>query len=188
MAGPDELLAWLNAKTESNLDSIEDDRLSRTICFYLVNLTGQAELAAKIKTGKKQVDKSSNYQLAKSLLGCLDCAFPCKIVNLVEGSREAIVSLLQTLVDLDRAGNDDDDDNGEFSLDNLLDALQEDLVGKLRDARDFRDQMDALARERDFYFDKLHRIALAANAYPPETVGAIKKLISSAPNDFLPVE
>jgi hypothetical protein len=104
--------------------------------------------------------------------------------KLVGGDRDEIANLLQTLSNLDHNGSDDD----ELSLDHLLDALQEDLLDKLRASRDFSDEMDIVARERDFYFDKLRRISEAALSYPPESVSLVTRIVDLTPKDFQPVE
>jgi hypothetical protein len=181
----DGLVQWLREKTGLKIDSLGDPHLSGAVCFYLVNLTGQSDLAAKIRPGDKPIDISGNYQLAKALLGTMNCPFPSSVGKLVDGNEEELATLLQTLASLPQGDNEDNDDD-EPSLDNFLDALQGDLLAKLRASREFRDEMDAVAQERDFYFDKLRRITEVAQAYPPDSVAVVTRVIRLPAKDFEP--
>jgi hypothetical protein len=44
--------------------------------------------------------------------------------------------------------------------------------------------MDSVARERDFYFDKLKRILQAALPFPPASVEHVTNIIEISPKDF----
>jgi hypothetical protein len=173
------LLSWLNAHANSPVSSLSDPKVSREICYFLVNLTGKPELAQRIEIGKTPFERSSNFQLVKSLLGVLDCPFPFALAKLVDGDTGEVARLLQTVAGFDHTSVDAD-----ASIDELLETLHQDLLKKMEEAVEFQEQMDEFARERDFYFDKLRRILDAAQAYPPDDVKEVQRLLLAAPGDF----
>jgi hypothetical protein len=174
------LLEWLNTRANSPVSSLADPKVSREICYFLVNLAGKPELAAKIEIGKTPFERSANFQLAKSLLGILDRPFPFALARLVECDPAEVGALLQGIADLDPPSGDGD----FFSLDDLMDILQDSLMQKLGDAEAFQTELDAIARERDFYYDKLRRMWHATTAYPPELVASLQKCLQNKPTDW----
>jgi hypothetical protein len=183
MADSSSLLEWLNTHASSPVFSLSDPKLSREICYFLVNLAGKPELAQKIEIGKTSFERTSNFQLAKSLLGILNCPFPFTLAKLVEGDPTEIAKLLQTVSALDQSSIDAD-----ASLEELFGALRQDLTRKMDEAIEFREKMDEFARARDFYFDKLRRILEAANRYPPDDVKPVRRCLLVATDDFMPAQ
>lgn len=178
------LLQWLNKRTSASITSADDIKISRQICYFLINLTGKPQLAPKIAIGKTPFERSSNFQIVKTLFGSeLDLPFNHSIAKLVEGDKEEILGLLSELQSLEEPNDDDDED---IPLDSLLDALQDDLVNKMRECVAFRDEMDRVSVERDFYCDKLRRILRESAKYNPDDADTVLKIVKTPPVDFLP--
>jgi hypothetical protein len=176
----EDLFRWFNKKSNDQLTSFEDHRLSRNICYYLITLTGDTQIAPKVQLGKTHFERSTNFQIAKSLFGQMNRGFDYNIAMLVDGNHDEIMRLVRELATLDTDEKDED-----IPLDNLLDALQDDLVNKLREARAFREEMDAVAEERDFYFQKLVKASVAAKKYPRDVVCHVLEILELAPPEFL---
>ena len=177
------LLQWLSKRTNSSIKSVDDIKLSRQVCYFLINLTGKPQLAPKVAIGKTPFERSSNFQIAKTLFGSeLDLPFDYSIAKLVEGNQEEVVALLTELQSLED-GNEDDED---IPLNDLLDTLQDDLVNKMRECMAFREEMDKAARERDFLCDKLQRILTLSKNYKESEVQTVLEIIKTSPADFLP--
>lgn len=178
------LLQWLNKRTSASITSTDDIKISRQICYFLINLTGKPQLAPKIAIGKTPFERSSNFQIVKTLFGSeLDLPFNHSIAKLVEGDREEIISLLTELQSLEEPNDEDDDD---VPLDSLLDALHDDLTNKMRECVAFREEMDRVCVERDFFCDKLRRILREAAKYKPEDAETVLTIVETPPVDFLP--
>jgi hypothetical protein len=179
MSEAEQLLSWLNSRTNCELSALNDQRISRQICYYLVGVAGKPEVAQKITIGKNPFERSTNFQIAKSLMGLMDCPFTFNLAKLVDGDSAEMVALLRALSALDGRADDCD-----LSLDELLEALNDDLTAKLAELLEFQGEMDTIARERDFYFDKLKRILEAAGTFPPATVEHVTNIIEVSPKDF----
>lgn len=178
-----ELLQWLGTQTDSQITSPDDIKISRQVCFFLIQLTGKPQIAAKVSLGKTPFERSANFQLAKTLFGSeLNLPFTYSIAKLVEGETQEITELLKQLKSLTNDGNME----LESSLDSLLDDLQDDLVNRMREAKAYREQLDLIAEERNFYMDKLQRIVKATRSFDPVDAESILHIVQTPPTDFLP--
>lgn len=180
-----DLLQWFSQRTGSQITSTDDIKISRQICYFLIQLSGKPQLADKVTLGKTQYERSANFQLAKTWFGSeLNLPFDYSIAKLVEGNSEEILRLLDQLRSL--VYEDNIEENEVTSLDDLLDDLQDDLVNKMRAAKEYRDELDNIAHERDFYMDKLARIIEATQSFDPREAEPVLHIAKTTPADFFP--
>ena len=180
----DELVSWLNAKGNGKLKTIEDARSGREICYYLVILTGKPKYHKQVGPGKTTSECSANFQLAKLIFYTeLNRSFDYSIAKLVEGDKKdllRLVSELQSLENIQLSGDID------IPIDNIINELERDLENQWHNCIDFRENLDRIAKERDFYFNKLQTILDLSSQYPKEEIETVYQIISAYPNDLLP--
>lgn len=180
-----ELLQWLSQQTNSPVLTVDDIKISRQICFFLLQLTGKPQMASKIALGKTQYERSANFNLAKTLFGSeLNLPFDYNIADLVAGRPQEIFRLLSQLRSL--AVEEGSTETNDTQLDDLLDDLQDDLVNKMREAKEYREELDLVAQERDFYMDKLARVIEATRSFDPRDAEPILHIAKTPPVDFFP--
>jgi len=184
MGEAEELLAWLNQKVDTQVTSLTDQKISRSICYYLVNLAGSPAIAEKCTMGKNPFERATNFQYVKSLMGMLDCPFPFNLEKLKNCDANEVLALLRAVAAIGAKPEASDGMSDDDALDALMGELEEDLARKLEAAEEFQRQMDLVARERDFYFDKLRRILDATRTQQPGAVVHVVRVIEVPPADF----
>lgn len=178
METPEELISWLNAQMsdkKNNATSISDLRDGKEICLYLSSITNP-DYSSRISQGKSQYDFAQNFSLAKKLFGLLGHDFEFKIPQLTKGDENELFQLLSALPSLK--------ESEEITLDNLLDELENDLTKKLVAMKEFKREIDNVAAERDFYYNKLIRIEEASHGYKPASVEPVTQYLELSPTDF----
>lgn len=178
-----QLVDWLNKKGNGKLKAIEDAKTGREICFFLVLLTGKPDYHKRIGIGKTTSECSANFQLAKLMFFHeLNRPFNYTIAKLVDGNREELIRLLKELQSLDVQSVDDVD----IPIDHFITELETDLENQWKNCIEFRDNLDKISKERDFYFNKLQTILELTRNYKKEDVETVFQIITAYPNDLLP--
>ena len=180
MSNQTELIDWLNSQVDGydiKANSLQDLADGQEICLFLT-LLANPESTSKISKGNTQYDFSKNFRLAKTLFGLLGKEFDFEIQKLTQGDEDELLNLLSTLPSLT--------ESEEMTLDDLIIRLENDLSQKLQEMKEFRQQMDKVAAERDFYFDKLLRIEKASHSdsYKASSASAVWEYLEVSPLDF----
>ena len=187
-----ELIQWLNSATGAQLSTLKEASSGMEICLALTDLANDRKAKKWIKNGKTVEERKSNFQLASTMFEHLGLAFTYDISKLSKGDRVEIRNLLQEIVSLtneEGEGQNQSDGSGEeeeYDIDNLLSNLEDDLDQKLESAKELSQQLDEIAEERNFYFDKLLRIEKACSNYMPADADSILKILSLTSADFSP--
>lgn len=179
-----ELVNWLGNKINKPIKTLDEVKNGRDICYYLILLTGQSGYAKQVTKGSNPSQRATNFKLAKSLYGSeLNLPFPFVIGKLADGDEEELIRLLENLTTLQDENEEQIDD---MPLDELLDYLQDDLTHKLSECKEYRNKLDYLAKERDFYLNKLIRASDATKKHPKEDVETLLNVLTLPHVDFLP--
>ncbi|OHS94644.1 hypothetical protein TRFO_11039 [Tritrichomonas foetus] len=181
------LVSWLNAKGNGNLTSIEDAKTGREICYATVLLIGKPKYMSSVTIGKTTSECAANFTLVKvMIMNELNRPFPYLIAKLVDGNKEELGKLISELKFLDEQSqiNDDGDD---FSLDEFLNDLENDLEEQWKNCLEFRDALDTIAKQRDGYYATLKEVYRLMQKYPMEQVNTIHTLLTNEINDLKPV-
>ena len=187
-----DLIQWLNNTTGSQISTIKEASSGMEICLALTDLANDRKAKKWIKNGKTLDERKNNFQLASSMFEQLGIAFNYDINKLAKGDRAEIRTLLQEIVSLtneedenQNESHEDADDNG-IDIDGLIASLEEDLDQKLEAAKELSQQLDEVAEERNFYFDKLLKIEKACASYMPADADSILQILALSSGDFPP--
>ena len=181
-----EILAWLNGRTGSEIQSLKQAQTGYEICCFLCNLpetVGSPELRSSIKRGATFDERKENFELAKDILELLQLPFVYDIQKLAKGDRAEFVRFAIDVMSLDDGDESISDDN---ELDSFLDELEANLDDKMRQVEAFQAELNECARERDFYFSKLRLIENVCEPYEKDA-DAVIQILSVSSNDFEPV-
>ena len=181
-----EILAWLNGRTGSKLQSLKEAQTGYEICCFLCSLpetAGSPELRSSIKAGTTFEERKDNFELAKDILELLQLPFAYDIQKLAKGDRAEFVRFANDVMSLDDGDESISEDN---ELDSFLGELEANLEQKMREVEEFQAELNECATERDFYFNKLMRIEEACQDYPRDA-DAVIQILSVSSNDFEPV-
>ena len=188
-----ELIQWLNNATGAQLSTLKEASSGMEICLALTDLANDRKAKKWIKNGKTVEERKSNFQLAANMFEHLGLAFTYDVNKLSKGDRVEIRNLLQEIVGLtneegepQNQSDDGAEEEDEYDIDNLLSNLEDDLDQKLESAKELSQQLDEIAEERNFYFDKLLRIEKACSNYMPADADSILKILSLTSADFSP--
>ncbi|EAX97797.1 hypothetical protein TVAG_157820 [Trichomonas vaginalis G3] len=173
-----DIIAWLNESTGGQLQSFKDASTGREICFVLADLAEDRKSKKMVSMGKTPEEKAANFEIASRIYEQLGLTFNYDINLLVQGDKNEIRNLIQEIISL---SNDPSED-----IDGLLQTLENDLKEKLEEAKTQSKQLEDVALERDFYFEKLRKIEAVARRYPPDVNDSIIKIISLKAPEILP--
>lgn len=186
----DELVQWLNDATGSQITTLKDASSGMEICLALSDLADDKKAKKKITNGKTLEEKKNNFQVAANIFERLGISFNYDITKLAKGDRTELRSLLQEIISLTTSGEEqgEEDVEEEVDIDGLISILENDLAEKLESANSLSQELDDVAEERDFLFEKLRKIEKECDEYQPADSEAIRKIIALTSADFYPAK
>lgn len=163
-----ELVDWINQMASSSLKTIDDAYTGKELLFILIKLTDNNDAISQIKEGHTSLERNKNFQTIRRLLQQNGVDADFQIKNAVEGNTNELLKIARIVWNFEKTLNEEEDDEYEDpdEIEALLDRCEDELSAKIEALKRKKDDIDEIALERNFYFDKLLQIEQVTKGKP----------------------
>ena len=183
------LVNWLNNQVNGHAKSMKDEASGYDICKFLIEVTESKGKIKRVMAGSTEEERRNNFGLVQEVYSDMAWDFTYDMEKLVEGDRHELRHLIQDLAAIVSEADAESEisryqGHGTFNLEKLMNDLENDLQEKYEEIKRTMAEIEDVAEERNFYFDKLLRSEKVCDMYPPNDAEAIINVLTLSASHF----